>query len=186
MGSSSPVRGHRLADTNPDKLSHEALAAELTNHLIPGVVLTPGAVGTLPDSRPASTTQSEDGTMRKRFLFACLGSAALLLAGSGVAEAAQDMKPDMKVPGFATDVFPPWQNGMNNDASERGLAFTVPEVDDMADFHGDLTDPKLVLFVGGNYYFAMAPLVQAFEASHPELKGRLFWETMPPDCWSIR
>jgi hypothetical protein len=33
--------------SNPDKLSHEALAAELTNHLIPGVVLTPGAVATL-------------------------------------------------------------------------------------------------------------------------------------------
>lgn len=33
---------------NPDKLSHEALAAEFTNHLIPGVVLTPGVVGTLP------------------------------------------------------------------------------------------------------------------------------------------
>lgn len=34
---------------NPDKLSHEALAAELTNHLIPGIVLTPGIVGTLPE-----------------------------------------------------------------------------------------------------------------------------------------
>jgi hypothetical protein len=33
--------------SNPDKLSHEALAAELTNHLIPDAVLTPGAVATL-------------------------------------------------------------------------------------------------------------------------------------------
>ena len=38
---------------NPDKLSQEALAAELTNHLIPGVVLTPGAVGTLPELQSA-------------------------------------------------------------------------------------------------------------------------------------
>jgi intracellular sulfur oxidation DsrE/DsrF family protein len=38
---------------NPDELSHEALAAELTNHLIPGVVLTPGAVGTLPELQQA-------------------------------------------------------------------------------------------------------------------------------------
>lgn len=38
---------------NPDKLAHEALAAELTNHLIPGVVLTPGAVGTLPELQSA-------------------------------------------------------------------------------------------------------------------------------------
>ena len=33
--------------SNPDRLSHEALAAELTNHLVPDVVLTPGAVSTL-------------------------------------------------------------------------------------------------------------------------------------------
>src|SRR5260221_3653096 len=36
------------AGVNPDKLAHEALAAELTNRLIAGVVLTPGMVGTLP------------------------------------------------------------------------------------------------------------------------------------------
>ena len=41
------------AGANPDKLSHPALAAELTNHLIPGVVLTPGAVGTLPELQAA-------------------------------------------------------------------------------------------------------------------------------------
>ena len=35
------------ADTNPDKISVEAMCAELTNHLIPGVVMTPGAVGTM-------------------------------------------------------------------------------------------------------------------------------------------
>lgn len=37
------------ADVNPDKLSLDAMAAELTNHLIPGAVLSPGAVGTLPE-----------------------------------------------------------------------------------------------------------------------------------------
>src|SRR5882757_1773212 len=34
-------------DINPDKLSHAALAAELTNHLLDGVVLIPGAGGTM-------------------------------------------------------------------------------------------------------------------------------------------
>jgi hypothetical protein len=34
---------------NPDKLSHAQLAAELTNHLADGVVLIPGATGTLPE-----------------------------------------------------------------------------------------------------------------------------------------
>jgi hypothetical protein len=37
------------ADVNPDKLSHDALAAELTNHLVAGVVLIPGAAATMPE-----------------------------------------------------------------------------------------------------------------------------------------
>jgi molybdate transport system substrate-binding protein len=83
-------------------------------------------------------------------------------------------------PHYQEDVFPPWQHGQNNDALKRGLEFTVPEVDDLADFHGDITDPKLVLYVGGNYFFAMAPLVAEFEREHPDYKGRLYWETIPP------
>ncbi len=35
------------AGLNPDKLSHAALAAELTNHLVDGVILIPGAGGTM-------------------------------------------------------------------------------------------------------------------------------------------
>jgi ABC-type molybdate transport system substrate-binding protein len=77
-------------------------------------------------------------------------------------------------------IFPPWQHGQNNDATNRGLSFSVPEVDDLADFHGDLSDPKLVLYVGGNYFFAMAPLVAGFEQQHPDFKGRIYWETLPP------
>ncbi len=118
--------------------------------------------------------------MLKSPFFAALTSVIFLLASVDVSKAAEPNATDLPVPGFATEVFPPWQRGMNNDAAERGLAFTVPGVDVMADFHGDLADPKLVLFVGGNYYFAMAPLVSAFEASHPEYKGQLFWETIPP------
>ena len=34
---------------NPDKLTHEQVTAELSNHLLPGVVLTPGAVATIPE-----------------------------------------------------------------------------------------------------------------------------------------
>jgi molybdate transport system substrate-binding protein len=77
-------------------------------------------------------------------------------------------------------IFPPWQHGQNNDATQRGLSFSVPPVDDLADFHGNVSDPKLVLYVGGNYFFAMAPLVAAFEQVHPEFKGRIYWETLPP------
>ena len=38
---------------NPDHLSHEQMAAEFTNHLIPGVILTPGMVGTLVELQSA-------------------------------------------------------------------------------------------------------------------------------------
>ena len=41
------------AGTNPDKLSVDALAADLTNHLVPDVVLMPGAVATLPELQRA-------------------------------------------------------------------------------------------------------------------------------------
>ena len=36
-------------NTNPNKLSLDALAAELTNHIIPSAIITPGAVATLPE-----------------------------------------------------------------------------------------------------------------------------------------
>jgi molybdate transport system substrate-binding protein len=85
-----------------------------------------------------------------------------------------------KVPLYPNTVYPPWQHGANNDVADRGLEFTVPEVDNLPDFHGNPIGPKLVLYVGGNYFFALAPLVKAFEANHPEYKERIFWETLPP------
>ncbi len=39
----------RKKGINPDRLDHAHMAAEFTNHLIPGAVLTPGVVGTLPE-----------------------------------------------------------------------------------------------------------------------------------------
>jgi molybdate transport system substrate-binding protein len=79
-----------------------------------------------------------------------------------------------------SDLTPPWQHGQNNDAGSRGFEFTVPDADSLADFHGNPDHPALSLYVGGNYFFAMAPLVEAFEAKYPEYKGRLYWETIPP------
>src|ERR1700739_1095983 len=44
------LTGKLIADgKNPDHASHEAVAAELTNHLVDGVVLTPGIVATIPE-----------------------------------------------------------------------------------------------------------------------------------------
>jgi intracellular sulfur oxidation DsrE/DsrF family protein len=48
------ITGKLLAKgVNPDRLSHETVAAELTNHLIDGVVLTPGIVATIPELQQA-------------------------------------------------------------------------------------------------------------------------------------
>jgi molybdate transport system substrate-binding protein len=100
---------------------------------------------------------------------------ALLAAGIAAAFAMQ--------PGFADEaasISPPWQHGANNDAVKRGFDFTEPDADNLADFHGDPQHPALALYVGGNYYFAMAPLVQAFEKRYPEYRGHVYWETIPP------
>jgi intracellular sulfur oxidation DsrE/DsrF family protein len=41
------------AESNPDHKSHETMAAELTNHLIDGVVLTPGVAATIAELQQA-------------------------------------------------------------------------------------------------------------------------------------
>lgn len=101
-----------------------------------------------------------------------IGAALLLsMANNGFANS---------VNGKQNNIFPPWQNGENNDAPKRGLNFTVPPVDVLADFHGNPVNPKLSIYAGGNYFFAMAPLVKQFEQEHPEYQGRVYWETLPP------
>lgn len=99
---------------------------------------------------------------------------AALLSTTAMAQ----MQNDLTTP--PTGKYPPWQDGRNNDVAERGLNFTVPEVDNLADFHGNPNDPLLSLYVGGNYFFAMAPLIEAFERTYPQYKGRIYWETIPP------
>ncbi len=106
-----------------------------------------------------------------------VGLAALIGASMLAALAHAQTAP---APASSPDVFPPWQHGENSDVANKGLEFTEPEVDDLADFHGDPMDPKLSLFIGGNYFFAMAPLVRKFEELHPEFKGKIYWETIPP------
>lgn len=114
------------------------------------------------------------------FLIGCI-ACVLLAAPATAAESADKTLPSIcALPHLDEHTLPPWQGGTNNDALDRGLLFTIPEVDVLADFHGDFTDPKLVIFFGGNYYFATRDLVTAFEALHPEYKGRTYWETIPP------
>ena len=109
-----------------------------------------------------------------------LGAVMLAAMIAGAYAADTDWHGQAQPPQYRGEIFPPWQGGANNPAINKGLEFTVPEINDLPDFHGDLDNPKLVIFVGGNYFFAMAPLVYAFEALHPELRGAIFYETLPP------
>jgi ABC-type molybdate transport system substrate-binding protein len=74
---------------------------------------------------------------------------------------------------------PPWNKGMNDPAAQ-GYVFRVPDVDNVPDLHGNPADAKLVIFIGGNQFFVLPQLVAEFEQLHPELKGHIFYETLPP------
>jgi ABC-type molybdate transport system substrate-binding protein len=75
---------------------------------------------------------------------------------------------------------PPWSKGDNDPAAEKGYAFHVSDIDNIPDIHGDPCDAKLVIFIGGNQFFVLPQLIAAFEEQHPELKGHIFYETLPP------
>ena len=75
---------------------------------------------------------------------------------------------------------PPWSKGANNPAAQKGYVFHVPDVDNVPDLHGNPCDASLVIFIGGNQFFVLPQLVTAFERQHPELNGRIFYETLPP------
>jgi ABC-type molybdate transport system substrate-binding protein len=75
--------------------------------------------------------------------------------------------------------FPPWQ-GETPPAAQPGVVFTAPEVDNMPDFHGNPATADFVVFAAGNYFFALKELIEAFQRQKPELRGRIFFETIPP------
>jgi molybdate transport system substrate-binding protein len=75
-------------------------------------------------------------------------------------------------------LYPPWQHEANG--VDRGMEFTVPPVDVLADFHGSIDHPELVLYVSGNYFFAVAGLVEAFGNAYARYRGHVFYETLPP------
>ncbi len=102
-----------------------------------------------------------------------------LLLSIGTALAAPPGSPAAKLEA-AEALYPPWQDGSNSGAPMPGMVFTVPPVDSMADFHGTLDRPALVLYASGNYFFAMRDLVRAFGDAYPAYRGRVFYETLPP------
>ena len=67
----------------------------------------------------------------------------------------------------------------------RGARFDPPRTavwcslcrrrDVMADFHGSLDNPQLVLFASGNYFFALEEAVAKFGEVYPQYRGRVFF-----------
>jgi ABC-type molybdate transport system substrate-binding protein len=80
----------------------------------------------------------------------------------------------------SSQTVPPWSKGANNPASQKGYEFHVADVDNVPDLHGNPEDARLVIFIGGNQFFVLPQLIAAFEQQHPELKGHIFYETLPP------
>lgn len=113
------------------------------------------------------------------FMLAIVMTGAVLLAAPAHAQDT-GWHGKVQIPRYQEQIFPPWSHGDNSDVADKGFEFTVPEVNSLADFHGDITNPALVLYIAGNYYFAMGPLVSAFESGHPEYRGGVYYETIPP------
>ncbi len=70
---------------------------------------------------------------------------------------------------------PPW-----NTPPESAVSFTVPGVDNVPDLFGDINNPQLVVFFGGNQFMVIDDLIAAFKKAYPAYQ-RVFVETLPPD-----
>ncbi len=71
------------------------------------------------------------------------------------------------------DFLPPWN------PPPTGMQFSVPPFDAVADLHGDIVDPQLVVFFAGNQFMVVHDLVDAFKQAYPAYQ-RVFVETLPP------
>ncbi|ASZ11919.1 substrate-binding domain-containing protein [Chitinophaga pendula] len=69
---------------------------------------------------------------------------------------------------------PPW-----NKPPESAVHFTVPGVDNIPDLFGDINNPDLVIFFGGNQFMVIDELIAAFKQTYPAYK-KVFVETLPP------
>ena len=103
--------------------------------------------------------------------------AAVLLAAAHALTAQQPLLPAAHM---NSQPLPPWSSGHNDPAADRGYAFPVGDVDSTPDLHGNPADAQLVLFIGGNQFFVLPQLIARFQQLHPELRGHIFYETLPP------
>ena len=69
---------------------------------------------------------------------------------------------------------PPW-----NPPIASGVNFTVKGVDNLPDIYGDINNPQLVIFMGGNQFMVLDDLLGAFKKKFPQYQ-RILVETLPP------
>jgi molybdate transport system substrate-binding protein len=69
---------------------------------------------------------------------------------------------------------PPW-----NTPPQSAVSFTVPGVDNLPDIYGDIQNPQLVVFMGGNQFMVLDDLLVAFRKQYPRYK-KILVETLPP------
>ncbi len=69
---------------------------------------------------------------------------------------------------------PPW-----NEPPKSAVNFTVKGIDNLPDIYGDINDPELVIFMGGNQFMVLDELLPAFKKKHPQIQ-RILVETLPP------
>ncbi|MCB2192326.1 MAG: substrate-binding domain-containing protein [Deltaproteobacteria bacterium] len=96
--------------------------------------------------------------MLRTLVYLCTLSLALLATSSAL----------------AAQVYPPWTGTPAN-----GKKFHLRCVNDMADLHGDVVDPQLVVFFAGNQFMVTHDLMKAFQKKYPQYK-RIYWQTLPP------
>ncbi len=69
---------------------------------------------------------------------------------------------------------PPW-----NTPPKSAVPFTVPGVDNVPDLFGDINNPDLVVFFGGNQFMVLDDLIAAFKKANPAYQ-KVFVESLPP------
>jgi len=80
----------------------------------------------------------------------------------------------LAMPALAAQIYPPWAGTPTN-----GKKFSLRGVNDMADLHGDVVDPQLVVFFAGNQFMVSHELMKAFQKKYPQYQ-RIYWQTLPP------
>ncbi|WP_447642409.1 MULTISPECIES: substrate-binding domain-containing protein [Chitinophagaceae] len=68
----------------------------------------------------------------------------------------------------------PW-----NTPPQSGTDFTIHGIDNVPDLYGNIVDPQLVIFMGGNQYMCLDELLSTFKKAYPQYT-RIFVETLPP------